>query len=175
MSKLTESIAKEIFSQGERVFAIFDGASVPELMDALDRWQPNLECLYSGKLEPDMAEVAPYLVELTPGSAIAEWSLTGWGQHWGVFVHSELNTLKLSQHFYKFVEVISPENKRLLFRFYDPRVLRSYLPTCTEAEIAEFFGPVKTFFAEGDQPGNLCRFEQDNGRLKTEVKEFKEQ
>ena len=175
MSKLTDSIAKEIFPPGKRVFAIFDGASVPELMDALERWQPKLECLYPGKLEPDMAEVAPYLVELVPGSPVAEWSLTGWGQHWGVFVHSELSALKLSQHFYRFIEVISPENKRLLFRYYDPRVLRSYLPTCTGEDLTRFFGPVQALLAEGEKPGQLLHFTLEGGRLKTDIKQFKEE
>jgi hypothetical protein len=174
MSKLIESIAKEIFPKDARVFAIFDGASVEDLMDSLDRWKPPIECLYRGGLEPDMAEVAPYLVELAPGSEIAAWSLTGWGKHWGVFLHADLKAMELVKHFGKFVHVLSPENKRLLFRFYDPRVLRGFLPTCTESEISGFFGPVKAYFAEGEDPQKLYRFTQEGGRLKTEVIEIKE-
>lgn len=36
----------------------------------------------------------------------------------------------------------------MLFRFYDPRVLRLYLPTCTSTELEQVFGPVGTFFTE---------------------------
>ncbi len=174
MSKLTDSISKEIFPKDTRVFAIFDGASVDELMDSLDRWQPPIECLYRGGLEPDIAEVAPYLVEIEPGSEMAAWSLSGWGNHWGVFLHSDLAAMELVKHFGKLVHVITPENKRMLFRFYDPRVLRNYLPTCQEREVGEFFGPVKAYFAEGEQPGQLCRFRLQDGRMESEVLEFKE-
>jgi hypothetical protein len=46
----------------------------------------------------------------------------------------------------------------MYFRFYDPRVLRSFLPTCTEPECAEFFGPIGRFVMEAEQPGALWSF-----------------
>ena len=38
------------------------------------------------------------------------------------------------------------------FRYYDPRVLRKYLPTCTPEEVRSFFGPVRSFIAENNAP-----------------------
>jgi hypothetical protein len=35
-----------------------------------------------------------------------------------------------------------------VFRFYDPRVLSVFLPTCLPEQITEMFGPVTHFFVE---------------------------
>jgi hypothetical protein len=41
-----------------------------------------------------------------------------------------------------------PDGKIVYFRFYDPRVLRAYLTTCTDDEIRTFFGPVHRLVME---------------------------
>jgi hypothetical protein len=51
-----------------------------------------------------------------------------------------------------------PDGKQVYFRFYDPRVLRVYLPTCTVEEMRTFFGPIKCFLTEGDKPEAALRF-----------------
>ena len=38
----------------------------------------------------------------------------------------------------------------LYFRYYDPRVLRSFLPTCSPAQLKQMFGPVDAFLAESE-------------------------
>jgi hypothetical protein len=35
------------------------------------------------------------------------------------------------------------------FRYYDPRVLRVYLPTCNASELQILFGPVARYYVEG--------------------------
>jgi len=55
--------------------------------------------------------------------------------------------------------------KPLYFRFYDPRVLRTYLPTCNASELAQIFGPVECYVQEGEDPGVLLRFRQAGGKL----------
>jgi len=52
-------------------------------------------------------------------------------------------------HLRRFLTVRTEKGKKLLFRFYDPRVLRLYLPTCTSTELNTFFGPVERFVCEG--------------------------
>ena len=55
-----------------------------------------------------------------------------------------------------------------MFRWYDPRVLRVYLPTCTVGELREVFGPARAFLVEDVDPGVLLRYElADDGRLAT--------
>ena len=49
---------------------------------------------------------------------------------------------ELRRHFRKFLKVEDPKGKSLIFRYYDPRVLRVYLPTCNAMELQTVFGPV---------------------------------
>jgi hypothetical protein len=49
--------------------------------------------------------------------------------------------------------------RRLVFRFYDPRVLRVYLPTCRPAETDEFFGPVHEMLMESEDARDILVFE----------------
>ncbi len=58
------------------------------------------------------------------------WSLKDGGST-GAFLLSALRISRsLRKHFRTFLMVKSPEGDRLYFRYYDPRVLRVYLPTC---------------------------------------------
>jgi hypothetical protein len=57
------------------------------------------------------------------------------------------------------------EGTPMLFRYYDPRVLRVYLPTCNAEELKTVFGPVLRFVLEGNQPEELLHFHLNNGAL----------
>jgi hypothetical protein len=48
--------------------------------------------------------------------------------------------------------------ERLLFRFYDPRVLGEFLPTCEAAQLREMFGPVQRFMLERDGGREIASF-----------------
>jgi hypothetical protein len=114
-----------------KLFAVLDGASVPNLPQELYQHEPDYLCLYRGALDPDLAETAPYLVRLEPGSPFAEWIFNeGWGKHWGIFFTATCDMRDLRSHFRKFLIVYDAGGKPLYFRYYDPRVLRVYLPTC---------------------------------------------
>lgn len=163
---MVEVLKKQLFDQGGSVFAVLDGASVPELLDRLYEHRPEYECLYRGDLKPDMAEVAPYLVRLEPDVPFSDWVLQqGWGRHWGIFAISAADLHALRQHFRRFLIVHDPKGKPLYFRYYDPRVLRMYLPTCNGEQLAELFGPVASYLAEGDAPETLIRYQLDAGKL----------
>lgn len=152
--------------EGSQVFAVLDGASIPELLDQLDALQPEYECLRRGQLKPDLAEVAPYLVRLEKGSTFTAWVLEeGWGKHWGIFAVAVSTPIEMRRHFRTLTMVYDPEGRLLLFRFYDPRVLRKFLPTCNAAELQAMFGPVTCFWAEAEDPGTALRFQLSAGKL----------
>ena len=148
-------------------YAILDGAQNQTLVGALHAdGAPPWRCLFTGTLEPDMAVVAPYLVELEQSSAFTRRLLgEGWGQNWGVFLTSHLALPALWRHVRTQVHVYGPQLEPLFFRFYDPRVLRSYLPTCTPAQLAEFFGPVDFYIAEGEEPVQAHAWSLADGQL----------
>jgi hypothetical protein len=106
-----------------------------------------------------MAEVAPYLVRLEPGSKFAEWVLReGWGSHWGIFATGRGTLHLMRGHFRSLINVYDPDGQPLMFRYYDPRVLRVYLPTCNAEETREFFGPVTSYVLEDEDGAALLRF-----------------
>src|SRR4051794_8102089 len=142
-----------IFDEDATTFVVLDGASVPELLDQLYRLRPDYECLYRGELKPDMAEVAPYLVKLAPGAEFTEWVCeNGWGNHWGIFVNTRASLRELHRHLRTLLIVHDSAGKPLYFRFYDPRVLRVFLPTCNAEELKQLFGPVDSFVMEAESP-----------------------
>ena len=155
------------------VYAILDGASIPDLQMNLFNHKPSYICLYRGELEPDIAQVAPYLVFLDPEAKFTEWLFTkGWGNHWGIFVRSNYDMRVLRRHFRSFLTVYDENGKPLLFRYYDPRVLRVYLPTCNKTELDTVFGPVDSYLMEDEDSHNLVCFRVVNGILKQEIREF---
>lgn len=139
-------------------YAILDGGAV----DATDHLPTRLAalapgahaCLYAGALAPDLAAVAPYLVALPPDDAVTRWVLdAGWGRPWGVFVRTLAPFDVLRRHLRRFLVVHDEPPpggvpRRLLFRYYDPRVLVPYVESCTVAERRAFFGPVLEFAAQ---------------------------
>jgi hypothetical protein len=152
--KTINALKGQLFSLPEmNVYAILDGASIPDLPGNLYQLEPEHECLYQGELEADMLHVAPFLVLLKPDEQTVDWVLTnGWGKHWGIFAFSAADLKTLRRHLRKFLTVYDESGKSLLFRYYDPRVLRAYLPTCNADELKTVFGPVVTYLVEDEDP-----------------------
>ena len=148
-------------------YVILDGAQNQTLLGALHAaGAPPWRCLFTGQLEPDMAVVAPYLVELEPSSAFTRRLLAeGWGQNWGVFLTSRLALPALWRHVRQQVHVYGPNLESLYFRFYDPRVMRNYLPTCAAPQLAEFCGPVDFYIAEAEEPARAHAWSLADGKL----------
>jgi hypothetical protein len=173
MKEIHTSVARYLFEElreDEFVYAVLDGASIPDLLDRLySENRPEFECLYRGELEPDIAEVAPYLVWVNPDTEFANWLFAnGWGQHWGIFAIAPADLATMHRHFRKFLTVHDPDGKPLLFRYYDPRVIRIYLPTCNADEFQTVFGPIRCFVLEDDDPRTAVRFRYESGTLATD-------
>jgi hypothetical protein len=71
----------------------------------------------------------------------------------------------LRRHLRQFLTVRDPRGQQLLFRYYDPRVLRVYLPTCVEDELQSMFGPIECFWIEGMASQNMVELRLDGGKL----------
>lgn len=141
------------------VYAILDAARSPRIHPWIQRRTLDRACLFAGKLEPELAAAAPYLVHLYRREPFTrELVETAWGDAWGIFVVSPASLEELRVHFRRFLRVKDEQGRRLLFRYYDPRVLRTYLPTCNEHELATVFGPVQRLCAESEDGGALLHY-----------------
>lgn len=170
MERHQEVIKRSLFTDnGVHAYAILDGASIPELPGQLSGDNPPAqhECLFPGALEADMIAVAPYLVRLDPEAPFTDWLIeSGWGRHWGIFAHSRRDFQSIRHHFRSLTAVYDEAGQRYLyFRYYDPRVLRSVLPACQEAQLAEMFGPVEAYLLEGDSAADVLHFTRGDGQL----------
>jgi hypothetical protein len=156
--------------EDESTYAILDGASVPGLLDKLAAAKEEWVSLYRGEVEPDLAEVAPYLVKLREHSEITMWLLSeGWGHHWGIFAISQAGIEALRRHFRHFLRVKDEAGKILYFRYYDPRVLQVYLPTCRRNEIEAVYGPVRRYIAENAGADCALVFQYDAVRVQPQA------
>ena len=166
-----QAIAQQLFAIPETtVYAILDGASAPRLPQTLEQMGVESECLFRGELDPELALVAPYLaVVQQPGHPFTDWLLQeGWGQHWGVFAISKAGFRDLRMHLRTFLKVYGPDLTPLYFRYYDPRVLRVYLPTCNNQELQTVFGPVLRYLLEDENPATLLKFWIDRDEYQSE-------
>lgn len=160
-TQVVKRLQQSLFGHSRlNAYAILDGASVDGLLDQLYSCYPEFVCLYRGELAPDMAEVAPYLIQLEQGHRFTQWLLNNYfGHHWGIFAVSAADIHALRKHFRTFLMVQGPDGKPVYFRYYDPRVLRLYLPTCNEEETLQIFGPVQEFLLEDDQASALISYD----------------
>jgi hypothetical protein len=164
---ITQPIMQHLFVNADaNIYAVLDAASIPNLLEQLYEQEPEYECLFIGELEPGMAEVAPYLVRLERNTEFTEWVIgKGWGEHWGVYVAAEADMKTMRLHLRSFLTVYDPDLKPLFFRYYDPRVLRVYLPTCNAKELETVFGPVEYYLLEDQDPNVALQFRNSNGQL----------
>jgi pSer/pThr/pTyr-binding forkhead associated (FHA) protein len=141
------------------LFAVLDAARDPHILNILLESNQPFESLLNGQEGQDLAHFAPYLARLPEGSLLLETLVRqGWGNSWGVYLTSHRTLKEVQNHIRRFLRVRLPEGREVYFRYYDPRVLRLFLPTCRPDEINRFFGPVKCFMMEGDEPDILLQF-----------------
>jgi hypothetical protein len=129
------------------------------------------ESLYEGRSKAELTLFAPYLVSLPPWSKVLEKLVSkGWGKSWGIYLTCNLSFHEVRHHLRHFLMVNMPDGDQVYFRFYDPRVLRVYLPTCTPEEIGYFFGPVSRFAAEDEKPETLLEFVRQETGMKSHIR-----
>lgn len=160
----TEHLLQRLWRPGEsgeppEVCVLLDAARDRRIYPLVRRCRLDVRCLYQGAVPASLASAAPYLVNLAPRAAFTREILElGWGQSWGVFLRSPAVLQELARHFRQFLTARDEAGRSLFFRFYDPRVLRVYLPTCNAAELRAFFGPVERFCLEAEEEDLMLEF-----------------
>lgn len=156
------------FHQDKSLYAIIDAARIdrmPALLFELEE-DPEYASLFQGFPQEDLFEVAPYLVKLEQRSKLLTWILTnGWGNSWGIFLSTNVELEDLLEHLQKMLPAELPNGEKLLFRFYDPRVLEVYFQNCEEDELGAFLGPTDSIIFEvnaGKMSMQLARNERSS-------------
>lgn len=153
-----------------KLFAVLDGARNPEIHVRVRQSGRPFACLYRGELAAPLLEVAPYLVELAEKD---EWSRAlledAWGENWGIFVETRVELAALTRHLRGFLKARDESGRKFVFRYYDPRVFRTYLPTVGHPEARSVTGPVRTYFMESADANALLAFRPRGDRFDCET------
>jgi hypothetical protein len=136
------------------------------ISQALETHGEEAVCLFSGKLDDGVRRRAPYLLSLPVESAFARyWLATGWDDAWGVLIRSDRTLEELRRHLRQFLRVQMPDGRVVLFRFYDPRILPTYLRSCTTDELALWFAAINMFRVPIDNARGYGDFSFDGVHL----------
>jgi hypothetical protein len=176
----TTQSAGEIAATLRRQWKVPAGAKVYVIVDAAQDYVPIVllrdplgkspQTLFEGEAAAALAEVAPYVspVELS-GDFLEMWT-ERWGGNHGVMCTSTADLPALQKHLRSIFVVTDETEQEFFFRYYDPRVLRAYLPTCTTEELREFFGPITSWCIEGEDPAVALVLEPGSeGVVQTEI------
>lgn len=134
-----------------------DGARDPSFREWRRSNTSRALSLYEPENHP-AAPWGPWLLRPRDDPSVARIWAEGWGKSWGVAWQSDVSDDVLRRHFRRLLLVELPRGRRAIFRFYDPRVLRAFLPTCTDEERRAFFGPLTAAFVEFEDAARVLRF-----------------
>ena len=153
-------------ASGEMLYGVVDGAQDWELAyEAQCLFGQEIRSLFQGDSAASVANVAPYLVPIDPKSNYLHHWAARVGKNAGILLTTAASVDQLHAHLRKLFIITDETGQEFFFRFYDPRVVRVFLPACTPAELAEFFGPIQWLFLEGPEPQAWLRFQKASDRL----------
>lgn len=136
-----------------QLYAVLDSARDPRILELLRESVEEHHSLYDGIEGETMAHVAPYLVRLPEGSRLLRALVReGWGRRWGFYLTSPQPFQSVRRHLRRYLMVERHESsERVYFRFYDPAVLRTFLPATTVLQRAELFAGTGEMIFEGER------------------------
>ncbi len=138
-------------SDSPALYGIIDTARDERLLPAIRALAPDARCLFDDPVDPALAEAAPWVVPMAPGDRfMAWWRQHGIGQAWGIAATATADMPTFRRHLKKCLRAQLPGGSVVYFRFYDPRVLRVFLPTADAEQLRQIFGPIQTLFIESE-------------------------
>ena len=166
-------------SFGQQIHSLFDVGAAPPSASVDERDDPataKVKREVATEIRSRMADVGPVLVPIEfhsrypySGSEYLDLWAERLGTSAGILLLTEADPGPLATHLADLFRITDEEDHRYYFRFYDPRVLRLYLPTCTAAEAKEFLGPIRRILVESGTQGKMLSC--SCGRSGVELKE----
>jgi hypothetical protein len=139
-------------------WVILDATDSPNVPLLTQYSEVEIMCLYKGEAAESMADIAPYLVKLDV--FMYHWIKDNiWQEPWGIAFQSSASIEDLHRHLRKFLMVRDEAGKLMWFRYYDPRVLPTFLESCTEDELKKFCGPIHTYWCQ--QGEGFCKINSE--------------
>lgn len=153
------------------VWAVLDGARDEQIWWMVEKSSLLHSCLYAGSLSSQLERSAPYLVQLECDEPQTIRLLNrAWGGSWGILLRTGMSMHKLRDHLRRLLLVRGPGGKQLVFRYYDPRVMRVFLPSCSPSQLKEIFGSIERIMTEDPETSRLMEFRLDGTGIALESK-----
>jgi hypothetical protein len=142
------------------LYAILDSCDEPRVPQKVKELGPDRAVsLYRGWAERQYWALAPYLVQVD--EQLLDWIVENlWDDPWGIFAIAATDLAEMRKHFRRFLIVKTPNGEQVYFRFYDPRVLRSFLSTCSHDDYISFFGPIGSLLVKSESPEGIAVYRQ---------------
>ncbi len=177
-SPLADRLAAQLWPDGDSltgapVYAIVDAARDPGIEPMIRATGLEHLCLFAGPLTAALRAAAPYVVRLSPAATLTRRLFeSGWQDSWCVLARTgpDVTLQQLHRHLRTLLRVCDESGRKLMFRFYDPRVLRAYLPTCTADEARAVFGPISEFACACEDGEAMMAFACGERGVRAEVR-----
>lgn len=132
------------FAESGFLFAILDSCALPGTVNkAKELGEERAISLFNQTTLEDYYAVAPYLFKVDQSTV--QWISDISGEAASILIFAKPVFQELLPHLQHFLMVSLPDKRRWFFRYYDPRILRAYLPSCQPAELHQFYGPIRAF------------------------------
>ncbi|MEM6405596.1 MAG: DUF4123 domain-containing protein [Pseudomonadota bacterium] len=137
-----QALQQACVGQG-RLYALMDGAMLPELEASILEHQPPLAHmpLLLGDAVASFASISPRLIHL-PRDAALTWWLLDEGIRCGIYLCSRAEMSALHHHLYSLTAVRTQAGDKVQFRYYEPAILHDFWPSLTAAEQNALLGPI---------------------------------
>jgi len=132
-----------------KAFLLLDASVSPDIPICVEAFSEPARCLFDGAAFEDLSEVGPWLIELRRYGDAWDWYVEdGYGQNWGIVLHTRLPMMKLKTHLKKFTKVEDDQHNTYFFKYYRPQHLNTYLPQFDATQVARFMKGVEAVHAE---------------------------
>jgi hypothetical protein len=144
---LRAKLAEACSGRPGTLFALIDGARVPKLWVTLPELEIEHVPLFRESPDEDIIHVTPFLARVDPEGLMPVWlTMEQIALEAALFLTAAAGLQELLAHFRRYLLIRDASGKSVYFRFYDSRVLPTFLEAATPAEARGFFGSVRRFF-----------------------------
>jgi len=142
-----------------RAYLLLDASADDDISVMLNGFSNPALCLFDGETGEDLEAVAPWLVELyAPEDSVWGWFVAeGFGNDWGIVIHSRLAPRRLKTQLKKFIMIEDEDGNAFYFKFYRPSTLNGFLPVFTPEQRISFACGIERFLAEVETVPDLLR------------------
>lgn len=146
---------------GDMLYSVVDGAKDYKLaLASRDLLGEPLRPLFEDA-PAHMDRVGPYLARIQCCNRYPDY-MRLWaermGDNAGILLLSSAWPKVIRAHLRSIFTVYDEMGSMFYFRYYDPRVIRTYLPTCTAKESRQFFGPIRSILVEDEAVGVMRHY-----------------